>query len=61
MSEDELLEEQNELLRALVRLMLDEQLESTDEKAQFLEQFDFTHEEIGQLLDRDRSTISKKL
>lgn len=58
MPSDDLLEEQNELLRALVRLLIDERLESTEEKAQFLTQFDFTHAEIADILNRNRSTVS---
>lgn len=58
MAEEDLLQEQNELLKALVCLMLEERVSSTEEKAQFLNQFDFTHSEIGEILDRDRTTIS---
>lgn len=61
MAEEELLEEQNELLRVLIRLLLDERLDSTGEKAEFLSQFDFTHEKIGHLLNRSRNTISTHL
>lgn len=61
MPNEDLLEEQNELLRALLRLFVDQELESTSEKAQFLAQFDFTHEQIGKILDRDRTTISKHM
>lgn len=58
MPDEDLLAEQNELLRALLRLFIDQELESTSEKAQFLAQFDFTQEQIGEILDRDRTTIS---
>lgn len=58
MPEEDQLREQNELLRVLVRLLLDERIDSTEEKAQFLSSFDFTHAEIGEMLDRNRSTIS---
>ncbi|WP_436906709.1 hypothetical protein [Halosimplex marinum] len=58
MADEDLLREQNELLKALVCLTLEEQISSTEEKAAFLDQFDFTHGEIGEILDRDRSTIS---
>lgn len=61
MNDDDLLAEQNELLRALVRLMIDERLEPTEEKAKFLAQFDFTHQQIADILDRDRTTISGHL
>lgn len=58
MSDEELLNQQNELLRTLIRLMIDERIDTTKEKAQFLSQFDFTHQEIADMLSRDRSTIS---
>lgn len=61
MSEDELLKEKNELLRVMIRLLLDERLDSTGEKAEFLSQFDFTHEEMGHLLNRSRNTVSTHL
>lgn len=61
MSTEEFLEEQNELLRALVRLLIDERVESTEEKAQFLAQFDFTHAEIAGILNRNRSTVSRHI
>lgn len=59
MSNNDAIKEQNELLRALVRLFIDERLDSTSEKAQFLSEFDFTHDEIGDILNRDRTTISR--
>lgn len=58
MSTDELLKEQNELFRVLIRLFLDQELSSTEDKAKFLNQFNFTHKEIGEILDRKRNTIT---
>lgn len=58
MSQNDLIEKQNELIRVQVRLLLDERLDSTEEKTQFLSDFDFTHAEIGEILNRDRTTIS---
>lgn len=58
MSEKELLLEQNTLLRALLRTTLDEQMDSTQDKARFLSQFDLTHEQIAAILDRSRPTIT---
>lgn len=61
MSDEEYLKKQNELLKVLVRLLLDERLESTEEKAKLLAEYDFTQEEVGNILNRDRTTISKHL
>lgn len=61
MTNEELLQTQNELFRVLVRLLIDERLDSTKEKAEFLAQFDFTHDEIGLILNRSRNTISTHL
>lgn len=52
---------QNELLKVLVFCELEEKYESTEERAKCLSNFDFTHAEIGEILSKDRTTISKAL
>lgn len=54
-------EEQTELLRALVGLMLDANYENTKDKVQHLAKYDFTYEEIGNIVNKSKSTISGHL
>lgn len=61
MTKDVLLSEQNTLLRALLRLVIDERMEESGEKARFLAQFDFTHRQIAEILNRNRSTITRHI
>lgn len=56
MEED--IEEQNKLLRTLVNLMMDQNLDEEDAKAQLLHDQGFTHEEIADIMNKGRSTIT---
>lgn len=58
---EDLLRQQNELLKVLVRMQSESSFESPEESANVLDDFEFTHSEIGQILGKDRSTISKYL
>lgn len=61
MANDDYQEEQTELLRALVGLMLDANYESTKEKVHHLANYDFTYEQIGDVVNKNKSTVSRHL
>ena len=61
--EDELTEERNKLLRLLVKMELDEKLESKSEKekAKYLKQSGLSNQEIANLLNKKKSTVSAQI
>lgn len=61
MANDDQAEEQTELMKALVGLMLDANYENTKEKVQHLANYDFTYEQIGDIVNKSKSTISGHL
>lgn len=56
MEED--LEEQNKLLRTLVNLLMNQNLDEESEKAQLLHDQGFNHGEIADIMGKGRSTIT---
>lgn len=61
MTTNELLKEQNRLLRALVKMMLQQNMDDDVEKAKMLSEMGFKHQEIGNLIGKSRSTVTKYL
>lgn len=63
MTENDQLEEQNKLLRAVVRLLLEQESEDKTEaeKAKYLADTGFTHQEIANILNKTKGTVSSQL
>lgn len=61
MSTKELLEEQNRLLKALVKMMLQQYTEDDVETAKMLHEMGFKHKEIAELIGKSRSSVTKYL
>lgn len=60
---ESLLEEQNKLLRLLTRLEIDDRLEekTEKEKAKYLKEAGFTNQEVANIMNKTKSTISTQL
>lgn len=56
--QEDAIEEQNRLLKALVRLLIDQNLDNEEAKAKLLDDFGFSHQEIADILGKGRSTIT---
>jgi DNA-binding NarL/FixJ family response regulator len=57
------IEEQNQLLKLIAKLLIEEKFEasSESEKAQFLSNYGLTNREIADILGKSESTISRQL
>lgn len=63
MSSNDNIEEQNKLLRALLKVMIDNRFEEKTEaeKARYLLSLGFTHGETAKILNKSKSTINSQV